>query len=356
MTPVAIRQGRLRLFATATAAVAIATATASCHGDDAKSVVPEAPTALADGVGLSGQAQQAVCPPGAPTVHDAAGLESALASASPGAVIRMADGTYTGEFVVTKAGTEGAPIWLCGSTSAVLDGGDEADYVLHLDHASFVRLVGFSVRNGKKGVMADATQHSVIAGLSVSAIGDEAIHLRDSSSDNLVTGNTVRDTGHRSAKFGEGIYIGSANNNWCKISNCNPDASDRNFIIGNNIAGTTAENIDVKEGSTGGLISGNVLSSDRMTDDGGDSWIDLKGNGWIVEKNTGKGGGALKDGIQEHVVKEGWGRRNIIRNNTLVVNATGFGIYLHDKDVGNVVGCDNQVVGAAAGFSNAACS
>ncbi|WP_322747753.1 MULTISPECIES: hypothetical protein [unclassified Frankia] len=356
MTSVTMRQRRSLLLVAATAAVAIAAVTASCHGDDAKPVAPKAPTALADGLAATGQTRQVTCPQSAPTVHDGADLTSALALASPGSVIRMADGTYVGGFVITKAGSEAQPIWLCGSGNAVLDGGNDTDYILHLDHAAFIRLVGFSVRNGKKGVMADATQHSVIAGLSVSAIGDEAIHLRDFSSDNLVTGNTVRDTGHRSEKFGEGIYVGSAESNWCKISNCSPDASDRNFIIGNNIAGTTAENIDIKEGTAGGVISENMLSSDRMTDAGGDSWIDLKGNGWIVEKNTGKPGGAIKDGIQEHVVKEGWGRHNIIRKNTLVVNAAGFGVYIHEKDLGNVVGCDNQVVGAAAGISNVACS
>jgi hypothetical protein len=348
-----------------TAVVVITTTAASCQGDTTKPVGPKAQApAIAAAPNVSPMppippmpaVPVVACPAGAPTVNNAGDLKSALVSAGPGAVIRMADGTYAGGFSISRSGTEAQPIWLCGSRNAVLDGGNDTDYILHLDHASFVRVVGFSVRNGRKGVMADGIQHGIIAGLSVSAIGDEAIHLRDSSSDNMVTGNTVRDTGRRSEKFGEGIYVGSASSNWCKISSCNPDTSDRNSIIDNDIAGTTAENIDIKEGTTGGVISGNMLSSDGMTDDGGDSWIDLKGNGWTVENNTGKGSGAIKDGIQEHVVKEGWGRNNTIRHNTLTVNGPGFGVYIHENDTGNVVGCDNDVVGAASGVSNVRCS
>jgi hypothetical protein len=133
-----------------------------------------------------------------------------------------------------------------------------------------------------------------------------------------------------------------------------PDHSDRNSIIGNDIADVTAEAIDIKEGTTGGLVSGNVMSSTGLV--GADSWIDVKGNGWMIENNTGTGGGALEDGIQVHVEAEGWGRGNTIRGNRLAVNAPGYGVYIHKKNLGNVVGCDNHVTGAAKGLSNITCS
>ena len=62
----------------------------------------------------------------------------------------------------------------------------------------------------------------------------------------------VRDTGLLRQFYGEGIYVGSAHKNWCKYSDCQPDASDDDIITGNDIADTTAENIDIKEGTTGG--------------------------------------------------------------------------------------------------------
>jgi hypothetical protein len=85
----------------------------------------------------------------------------------------------------------------------------------------------------------------VIQGLTVQNIGDEGIHLRSFSSDNLVVGNTVRDTGKRREKFGEGIYIGSATSNWEKYSQGRPDRSDRNVVRGNSISATTAESVDI---------------------------------------------------------------------------------------------------------------
>ncbi|AEH08183.1 MULTISPECIES: right-handed parallel beta-helix repeat-containing protein [Protofrankia] len=361
-------------YVMATVALACAVTVAACQGGT-KTASSQAPPAtgsaaseasprasaagagpvVTQGGGPQSGSQEVTCPAGEPTVRNAGDLKTALASAKPGAVIRLADGTYAGGFTIARSGTAAQPIWLCGSRNAVLDGQDDTDYILHIDHASYVRLSGFSVRNGKKGVMADGVQHSIIAGLSVSAIGDEAIHLRSFSSDNLVTGNVIRNTGNRSEKFGEGVYVGSASSNWCKYSNCRPDNSDRNSIIGNDIAGTTSENIDIKEGTTGGIISGNTLSADRLVE--ADSWIDLKGNGWTVVDNTGRGGGSIKDGIQTHVESAGWGRRNIIRNNSLAVNGGGFGVYIHNGDsTQNVVGCDNRIQGAERGFSNIRCS
>jgi hypothetical protein len=161
-----------------------------------------------------------------------------------------------------------------------------------------------------------------------------------------------RDTGHRRDKFGEGIYVGSAHSNWCRYTDCKLDRSDRNAIVGNDIAGTTSESIDVKEGTTGGVIAGNRLSVKGMT--AADSWIDVKGNGWLVEGNTGRD--SPEDGIQTHVVYEGWGRRNVFRANRLVVNGPGYGIYVHEEERSeNVVRCSNVVVAAGKGRSNQPC-
>jgi hypothetical protein len=292
------------------------------------------------------------CPAGGHTVRDAAGLRSALETAAPGDVIRMADGLYPGAFTITNSGTRGAPIFLCGSRNAVLDGEDEATYVLHVNGADWWRLLGFTVRDGRKGVVTDRAHHDVLSGLLVTGTGDEAIHLRTFSSDNRVVGNTVRDTGHRQPRYGEGIYVGSAHNNWCRYTDCRPDRSDRNAVVGNDIADTTSESIDVKEGTTGGVIVGNRLSGAGMTD--ADSWIEVKGNGWLVTRNRGRE--SPGDGIQAHVVYKGWGRRNVFRANRLVVNGPGYGIYIHKEERSeNVVRCDNVVVGARDGLSNIPC-
>ena len=290
------------------------------------------------------------CAAGGRLVRDGASLRRALRTAEPGDAIRMADGVYRGEFTITRSGTRRQPISLCGSRDAVLDGGGKALYVLHLNGADWWRLVGFTVRDGKKGVMADRADHDLLAGLRVSGTDEEAIHVRAFSSDNRIVGNTVRDTGRRQPRFGEGIYVGSARNNWCRYTECRPDWSHRNVVVGNDIARTTAESIDVKEGTAGGVIAGNLLSGAGMTH--ADSWIQVKGNRWLVERNTGRR--SPEDGIQTYV-HEGWGRRNEFRENRLMVNGAGYGIYIDEERSENVVRCDNAVAGARKGLSNIRC-
>ena len=279
-------------------------------------------------------------------------LAGALEGAKPGDVITMADGTFSGNFVATTSGTPEQPITLCGSADAVLDGGDPEDgYVFHLDGAQYWHLVGFTVTNGQKGVMADGTVGSTIESLTVHTIGDEAIHLRKFSTDNVVSGNTISNTGLRKPKFGEGIYIGTAESNWCDISDCQPDNSDRNTIIGNTISGTTSESVDIKEGTSNGVLRDNTFDGSAIIE--ADSWVDVKGNDWVIEGNVGTT--SPLDGFQTHEILDGWGTGNVFRDNTANVNGPGFGFSLTPvRD--NVVACSNTASAAGEGMSNVTCS
>jgi len=294
------------------------------------------------------------CPGATVTVSDARSLTAALAAAAPGTSIRMTGGTYADRFVATAAGTEAQPIFLCGDAAAVIDaGGVDGGYGFHLDGASWWRLVGFTVRNAQKGVMADGAEQVVIDGLTVEQIGDEAIHLRKFSTDNVVRNNTVRETGKRRDRFGEGIYIGTAESNWCEISDCKPDNSDRNTIQRNEITAVTAEPIDIKEGTTGGVVSGNTFDGSALSGSHADSWVDVKGNDWLIENNVGRN--SIQDGFQTHEILDGWGTGNVFRGNTAEVNGPGFGFSLTPVN-DNKVSCDNKVSGAAEGFANIDCS
>ena len=280
-------------------------------------------------------------------------LQRALKAAEPGDVILLESGEFEGQFTASASGTQEKPVVLCGSGDSVLDGGDVDDgYVLHLDGADYWYLTGFSVTNGQKGVMADGTTGTVIEGLTVTKIGDEAIHLRDGSSDNVVSGNSISSTGHRREKFGEGIYIGTAESNWCDISDCKADESDRNVIEGNTISDTTAEAIDIKEGTSDGIVRNNTFDGSALEGDA-DSWIDVKGNGWLIEGNVGVD--SPGDGFQTHEVVDGWGTDNVFRGNTAQVNGPGYGFALKPAR-GNTVSCDNTATGAESGLSNEPCS
>jgi hypothetical protein len=282
-------------------------------------------------------------------------LTAALAAARPGAVIRLAAGTYAGRFTAAAPGTADAPITLCGPREAVLEGGsvEESGYTLHLDGADHWRVAGFSVHGGQKGVMVDRSNVVTIEGLQVTEVGDEAIHLRQGSSDNVVRGNVIRATGLRTEKFGEGIYVGSAESNWAKYgTGGGPDRSDRNVVEGNDIAGTTAESVDIKEGTTAGVLRGNTFSGKGMSD--AKTWVNVKGNEWQILHNT--GADAPEDGLQTHRILDGWGARNTFAGNTVTVNGPGYGINITKDDDGNTVACSNTAQAAAKGLTNIDCT
>lgn len=297
------------------------------------------------------EAPAADCPAATVTVSTATELDNALADAGPGTVIHLADGEYIGNFSATGDGTADQPIIVCGTDKSILDGADVEDgYVFHLDQASYWVLDGFAVRNGQKGVMVDETTNSILRNLTVSHIGDEAIHLRKFSTDNQVIGNNITDTGLRKPKFGEGIYIGTAESNWCDISNCEPDRSDRNEIADNTISGTTSESVDIKEGTSDGVLRNNTFDGSDI--EAADSWVDVKGKGWTIADNSGSN--SPEDGFQTHEIVDGWGTENVFRNNTAKVNGPGYGYALTPvRD--NIVECNNEASAAESGLSNEPC-
>ena len=337
-------------------------AACSCSGGSpaagAGSATPSAaPTAAATPSGGSSlpPSTVTVCPAGGTPVSSASGLMSALASAQPGEVIVLAPGIYQGDFVASHSGTPGAPITLCGSRNAVLEGTSiRSGYTLHIDHASYWRVEGFTVEGGQKGVVTDTVTHDLLSGLYVYGSGDEGIHLRSFSSDNIVSNCVVRNTGLLKQFFGEGIYVGTAHKNWCKYSGCQPDRSDNNVITGNNVADTTAENVDIKEGTTGGKITGNQFDGTGMVASAATGWINVKGNSWVIEGNTGVN--SVKNGYQVHQVYPGWGVGNIFTGNRAQVNGPGYGFYVQSHNLQTVVACNNVVSAAGSGFSTVTCS
>jgi hypothetical protein len=324
-----------------------------------RGAVPAAPETAAPGTRVRGRDV---------FVRGSDALAAALARATPGQTIHLADGVYTGRlrvgdytgsFAVTRSGTASAPITLVGGRLAVLDGGGTGGhYGLYVFRASWWRFRGFTVADASKGVVSDGGSHDVYDGLEIRDIGAEGLHLRAFSRDDLVTGVRIHATGQKQAQFGEGVYVGSANSNWSTYSGGQPDTSDGNRIVGSAIWDTGAENIDIKEGTTGGLIQGNRLDGVGMSGENhADSLIDVKGSGWRIVGNRGtvSGSSAVLDGFQVHDVYGDWGSGNVFRRNTLVFprGIAGYGFMLQGT---NIVGCGNVVTGAASGRANTRCS
>ncbi len=289
------------------------------------------------------------------SVSSAKELKKALSGARPGQEIVLAPGSYDGTFTATVSGTSAAPVTLCGSRSAILNGGSTSrGYTFYLNHASYWQLKGFTVAGGQKGVVTDGSDYDLIYGLYVHSVGDEGIHLRSFSSHDTISHNLVSSTGLLEQFFGEGIYVGSAHKNWCRYSHCQPDASNDDVIAANTISNTTAENIDIKEGTTGGKISGNHFDGAGMVESAATGWINVKGNDWTITDNTGVNGD--KNGFQVHQVYPGWGIGNVFRGNDAQVNGPGYGYYVQNKRLQTIVACNNKVSGAAKGLSTIGCT
>ncbi len=339
-------QGIRALIAVTVIALSAGALTA-CVGD-----APKQPEASSSSVPLP---VNPACPPDSTPVGPSAGeLKAALAQARPGDTLALAEATYVGNFELTVPGTADAPITLCGSEASILDGGSlDSGYALHLQSADYWRLEGFSVTNASKGIMLDASSHNLLTGLDVSRIGEEGIHFRAGSSDNVLENSRVSDTGLVTAEFGEGVYVGSAESNWCRYTACDADDSDRNVIRDTTIVNTTAEAIDVKEGTTAGEIRGNSLSFPGSGEV--ESAVNLKGNAWIVDANTIEA--ASGDGIRVHSILEGWGASNVITANMIGTTTSNLGVEIVGaaRDLGNIVGCDNLTPSGAAVSTNVSC-
>lgn len=283
-------------------------------------------------------------------VHTASGLRAALQHAKAGDQIRLANGIYQGDFTAQHPGTSKAPVVLCGSAKAVLDGGTiHTGYVLHINRAAYTVVSGITIKRGQKGVVLDASPHSTISGVTIHGVGFEGVVFRRNTSDATIKDSHIYDTGRAHASFGEAVYVGSANNHWCDTTSCQPDRCDRVHVVDNAIGpNVRAEAVDIKEGTDGGTVSDNTFDGTGMT--AAFSWVDVKGNNWLISHNVGEN--TRRDGFSDNLAVVGWGNRNSFERNRAEVNAAGYGFRIARGVAAVTVYTNNVVIDAAAGAAN----
>ncbi|WP_328462827.1 right-handed parallel beta-helix repeat-containing protein [Streptomyces sp. NBC_00448] len=232
-------------------------------------------------------------------------LKAALTAAAPGQTIHLADGTYTGNFKAYTPGTADAPITLTGSSAAILS--SSGGYGLYLDGASYWNVDGLTITGGQKGIVTDTADHVVIDSVTVHDLQMEGVHFRTSSTDDVIRNSRIYNTGLQRPGYGEGVYVGTANTL--------DDKSDRVQILDNVIGPNVgAENIDLKEGTTGGVVSGNTFDGSGLSmTNYDDSWVDVKGNDYTITGNHGSR--TINDGYQTHTQQPGWGCGTVFRDN-----------------------------------------
>ncbi len=185
---------------------------------------------------------------------------------------------------------------------------------------SYWEIRDLKIRNAGKGIFLAQSEHSIISGCEVYEIGDEAIHIIDDSSYNIVENCTVHDTGLLNPKYGEGVYIGSAKNATGYGFECHYNTV-RGCHFGPNV---TADHVDIKEYTYGNLVEYCTFDGTGIRgENGGDSFVEIKGNDAIVRYNTGYRNGCEKQlyGFDMSMQLEGWGQNNKIYDNTLYLDS-----------------------------------
>jgi hypothetical protein len=294
--------------------------------------------------------------PGVTTVSTSAQLRTALDTALPGSVIELRDGTYTGSFRSSRSGTKAAPITLRGSRDAVLTTGSlsGAEPALTLSGKAWA-LAGFTVRKAPTGIVLSDSDNSVIDDVAVTSVGARGIHLRRNSSYVTVRNAVVSNTGLTSPGSGEGVYVGSARADWASVtgSASTPDRSDHARVEHTSFLNTTAEGVDIREGTTGARVAWNIFdNAGHSTVDSGDSWVDVRGNDTSAWANAGFG--SPSDAFQVHTDVQGWGTGNRFRDNVVMENVPGYEVHATDAKSGTIVYCTYS--NAGKGLSNIPCT
>lgn len=258
------------------------------------------------------------------SVSNSTELQQALHTVVAGDTILLQPGTYESSEYGTKAalfyssqeGTAALPITIKSADPkqpAVLKGTDPSKGIVLYLTGDYWNIEDIVCSTAQKGVVLDHSNYSYIKNIEVYETGQEGIHLRDGSSYCVVDGANVHDTGLTGAKYGEGVYIGSANTTTGYAYNCDYNVV-KNCTLGPN---TTAECVDIKEYTTGNRIENCTLYGGGMTET--DSFIDIKGNQTTVQNNIceAQGNTNITDAFQLHCQVEGWGCDNIISGNTV---------------------------------------
>jgi hypothetical protein len=267
-------------------------------------------------------------------------LTRALGTAEPGDLIDLAEGSYRGRWVINVSGTSGAPITLCGPRTAVIDnnGGQithEADWWVYR---------GFTIRHGLYGIRAGKAHHNLFDSLLVEHVGQEGVMFTDASSTNTVQRSTIRYTGEWMPLYGEAVYIGNGHTD--------ADPSNDNRILRNTFGpGVSAEHVDIKRGTVGNLVQGNVSDATGFQFVSGSVTAILVTGGTRTSflDNTVRN----ISGRQTHGFQSWQGNQTRFHGNT-AIGAFAYGFRV-DGGTANVVGCDNVVLGAASGFANVPC-
>ncbi|MBQ7131424.1 MAG: right-handed parallel beta-helix repeat-containing protein [Oscillospiraceae bacterium] len=278
-----------------------------------------------------------------PTVSQAQGTNQVLVTNTEELIAALAD-VQAGDEIILREGIYQNDEWLgkWAAFFAEADGTEQEHIIIRSedsenpaticgvsqDNKVALRIMGnyWEIRDliiceASKGIFLEQSEHSVISGCEVYNIGSEAIHIIDGSSYNLVEDCYIHDAGTVTPQYGEGVYIGSAKSTEGYSYECHYNTV-RSCRFGPNIA---ADHVDIKEYTLGNVVEFCTFDGTGMKgENGGDSFVEIKGNNGIIRNNTGYRNGCehVLYAFDLNVQLDGWGQNNKIYDNTVYMDTT----------------------------------
>ncbi len=263
-------------------------------------------------------------------------LTAALNAALPGDQIRLGAGTYSGGFTIaaSRDGTAQDPITLCGPRTAIISGSPT-------HYGNYWVFSGFRVTNlGYAGWFFRGAAFNVVDGIEIDHSQQELLVLADASHDNIVRNSSFHDSGLAGNAYAEGIYVGNGSTN--------SDPANNNSLISNHLGpNIRSEHIDIKQGTSGTIVQGNVSDAagfvfrSGMTDA---IYITGGSNVQFLDNQVTNISSPSAEGMMNWQGSNNQWRRNKLSGSF----HNGFSI---SGGSGNKVYCDNVVSGAAFGVT-----
>ncbi|HVF69797.1 MAG TPA: right-handed parallel beta-helix repeat-containing protein [Xanthomonadales bacterium] len=282
-------------------------------------------------------------------------IQKALDVVQPGTTINLAAGTYLQDAITKRDASSSAPIIITGPAGAIVKGAG-ASRIFEINH-DYYNLSGFTIDglHGSSGsitgyrdkliyVMSKVARNGVtglkITNMAIKNAGGECIRLRYFAAGNEIANNNITTCGVKDFKFsnggknGEGIYIGTAPEQWGTngAPTSDPDVSRDNLIHDNTFDTQGNECVDIKEASTANIIERNTCTGQKDPESGG---FDSRGNGNVFRDNTTYGN--LGAGIRLGGDTASDGINNDIYGNTIRDNQKG-GIKFSRSPQGKICG------------------
>lgn len=185
-------------------------------------------------------------------------IHAAVATLQPGDELVLGGGEYVLDraVLINFYGTVDEPIVIRAKDgeSPLLRQTNSSRYVIDIDGAAYIEIRGLELSGGNQSIRMREADYITVADCDIHDSNDVAIAVNWTGT---YTGlKIIRNHIHHTNHTGEGLYLG-CNNDFCRVENSLIDSNYIHHTNGPTV--TQGDGIELKEGSSGNVISNNVI-------------------------------------------------------------------------------------------------